>query len=99
VIGNKSAGTKMKKVKTPKLPPIEVEEKPEKLSLSLPTELKRAMEQFSAFFAETTGQVPTSFNAVIVGILAGYLQDHGGYQKWLKCGARSGHLADGNAPT
>jgi hypothetical protein len=89
----------MKKVSITKLPPIAVEEKPEKLSLSLPTELKRAMEQFSAFFAETTGQVPTSFNAVIVGILTGYLQDHSGYQKWLKFRARSGNLADGNAPT
>ena len=89
----------MKKATTTKLPPIAVEEKPEKLSLSLPTELKRSMEQFSAFFAETTGQVPTSFNAVIVGILTGYLQDHSGYQKWLKFRGRAAHLADETTPT
>jgi hypothetical protein len=86
----------MKKPNTLKLPPIAVEEKPEKLSLSLPIELKRSMEEFSAFFAETTGQVPTSFNAVIVGILTGYLQEHGGYQKWLKLRGRLAHHADGH---
>jgi len=71
------------------LPPIAVEERPEKLSLTLPQELKRSMETFSEYFSTTTGSVPTSFNAVIVGILTGYLQGHGGYQKWLKLKARA----------
>jgi hypothetical protein len=79
----------MKKARVTKLPPIAVEEKPEKLSLSLSIELKRSMEQFSAFFAESTGQTPTSFNAVVVGILTGYLTDHSAFQKWLKARGRN----------
>jgi len=41
------------------------------------------MEQFGTFFTETTGQTPTSFNAVAIGILAGYLSGNTGFQKWL----------------
>lgn len=78
----------MRKPKIPELPPIAVEERPEKLSLSLPQELKASMEQFGQFFAQASGQTPTSFNAVVVGILTGYLESHGGYQKWLKGRAR-----------
>lgn len=78
----------MKKTKITALPPIAVEERPEKLSLSLPAELKASMEDFSEFFAQVSGQTPTSFNAVAVGILTGYLEGHDGYQKWLKGKAR-----------
>ena len=79
----------MKRVSTAGLPPIEVEERPEKLTLAVPPELKIAMEQFGQFFADTSGHTPTSFNAVIVGILTGYLETHKGYQRWLKNRNRS----------
>ena len=89
----------MKKLKITALPPIAVEERPEKLSLSLPSELKASMEQFGEFFAQVSGQTPTSFNAVVVGILTGYMEGHGGYQKWLKTKARGAGLGHrrGNA--
>ena len=79
----------MKKSKIASLPPIEVEERPEKVTLSLPLDLKHAMEQFGQFFADVSGQTPTSFNAVVIGILTGYLEGHGGYQKWLKARSRT----------
>jgi hypothetical protein len=82
------------------LPPIAVEERPEKLTLSLPSELKNSMEQFGQFFSDASGQTPISFNAVVVGILAGYLDGHGGYQKWLKARSRgSAHAVDASVPT
>jgi hypothetical protein len=69
------------------------------LTLSLPVELKQSMEQFGQFFADASGQTPISFNAVIVGILTGYLESHGGYQKWLKTRARgNGHALEASAP-
>ena len=71
------------------LPPIAVEERPEKLSVSLPLDLKRSMESFAEYFTSTTGSTPTSFNAVVVGILMGYLNGHGGYQRWLKAKSRA----------
>lgn len=89
----------MKKVTITSLPPIAVEERPEKFTLSLPSDLKHSMEQFAEFFEDTTGQTPTSFNAVIVGILTGYLEGHGGYQKWLKSRSRgNGHAIDAITP-
>jgi hypothetical protein len=66
------------------LPPIAVNERPEKLALSISADLKASMETFSEFFTSTTGSTPTSLNAVIVGILTAYLDQHAGYQKWLK---------------
>lgn len=88
----------MKRTTVTSLPPIAVEERPAKLTLSLPSDLKQSMEQFSEFFEDTTGQTPTSFNAVVVGILTGYLEGHGGYQKWLKARSRgNGHSIDGSA--
>ncbi len=89
----------MKKVTTTTLPPIAVEEREEKLTLSLRSDLKDSMEQFGEFFEDTTGQTPTSFNAVVVGILTGYLEGHGGYQKWLKSRSRgNGHAMGPSAP-
>jgi hypothetical protein len=88
----------MKKSKTVSLPPIAVEERPEKLTLSLPVELKHSMERFGEFFADASGQTPTSFNAIVICILTGYLEDHGDYQKWLKVRSRatgSGFAAGG----
>jgi hypothetical protein len=88
-----------KKTTSPNLPPIAVEERPEKLTLSLPSDLKHSMEQFGQFFADASGQTPTSFNAVVVGILTGYLEGHGGYQKWLKARSRgNGHALESGAP-
>lgn len=89
----------MKKVAIARLPPIAVEERPEKLTLSLPSDLKLSLEQFGEFFANATGETPTSFNAVVVGILTGYLEGHGGYQKWLKSRSRgSGQVMSAGAP-
>ena len=67
-----------------KLPPIAVEDKSEKLVLSLPSGLHNQLEQFSEFFVTETGQKPTSLNAVIVGVIAGYMDSHRGFQKWRK---------------
>ena len=66
------------------LPPIAVEDKSEKLALSLPSGLHNQLEQFSEFFVTETGQKPTSLNAVIVGVIAGYMDSHRGFQKWRK---------------
>ena len=79
------------------LPPIAVNERPEKLALSVPTDLKVSMETFSEFFTSTTGATPTSLNAVIVGILTAYLDQHAGYQKWLKSKVKVGHADPGVA--
>jgi hypothetical protein len=85
----------MKKSTIPSLPPIAVEERAEKLTLSLPSDLKQSMEQFGQYFSDTSGQTPTSFNAVVVGILTGYLDSHAGYQKWLKTRSRgNGHALE-----
>jgi len=90
----------MKKANLAGLPPIAVEERPEKLALSIPLDLKNALEQFAKFFSDTSGQTPTSFNAVVVGILTGFLEGHGGYQKWLKARARgNGHSNEAIAPS
>jgi len=85
----------MKKSTIPSLPPIAVEERAEKLTLSLPSDLKESMERFGHYFSDTSGQTPTSFNAVVVGILTGYLDSHIAYQKWLKTYARvNGHAVE-----
>jgi len=83
----------MKKSTLASLPPIAVEKRPEQLTLSLPSELKQSMERFGEYFVDATGQTPTSFNAVVVGILTGYLEGHGGYQKWLKSRSRGNGAA------
>lgn len=89
----------MKKSTIASLPPIAVEERPEKLTLSLPSDLKQSMELFGQYFSDASGQTPTSFNAVVVGILTGYLEGHGGYQKWLKSRSRgNGHALDASPP-
>lgn len=79
----------MRKGKMELLPPIAVEERPEKLALTVSIALKRSLDQFSEYFEATTGSIPSSFNAVVVGILTGYLDGHGGYQKWLKSRSRA----------
>jgi hypothetical protein len=90
----------MKKTTPAHLPPIAVEERPEKLTLSLPSELKQSIELFGQFFADASGQTPTSFNAVVVGLLTGYLEGHAGYQKWLKARPRgNGHAPEARAPS
>ena len=83
----------MKKSITSSLPPIAVEERAEKLTLSLPSDLRESMERFGDYFSDTSGQTPTSFNAVVVGIHTGYLESHGGYQKWLKSRSRGNEYA------
>ena len=80
----------MKRNRIATLPPIAVEERPEKISLILSPGLKRSIDAFAEFFTHTTGERPTSDNAVIVGILTGYIEDHGAFQRWLKGKARSG---------
>lgn len=83
----------MPKPAKPKLPPIAVEDKAEKISLSLSAALHQELELFSEFFVAETGQKPSSLNAVIVGVITGYLEGHRGFQKWRKSqsrGSRSG---------
>jgi hypothetical protein len=79
----------MSKAKFARLPPIAVEERPEKVSLAISPELKLSMEQFGQFFADKSGQTPTSFNAVVVGILTGYIESHKGYKQWLKARSKN----------
>ena len=67
-----------------KLPPIAVEDHSEKISLSLPQDLRHDIDRFGVYFAQQSGQKPTTFNAVVVGVIAGYLGSHGGFRKWLK---------------
>jgi hypothetical protein len=89
----------MKKAMSARLPPIAVEERPERLSLAIPPELKLSMEQFGEFFADASGQTPTSFNAVVVGILTGYLESHKGYKQWLKARSKNRTPVGSGAPS
>ena len=77
-----------------KLPPIAVEDHSEKISLSLPVNLRHDIDRFGEFFAQESGQKPTSFNAVVVGVIAGYLAGHGGFRKWLKINGSTTGRAD-----
>ena len=77
-----------------KLPPIAVEDHSEKISLSLPQDLRHDIDRFGVYFAQESGQKPTSFNAVVVGVIAGYLDTHGGFKKWLKANAGTTCRAD-----
>jgi hypothetical protein len=77
-----------------KLPPIAVEDRSEKISLSLPQDLCHDIDRFSVYFAQESGQKPTSFNAVVVGVIAGYLASHGGFKKWLKANGSTTRRAD-----
>ena len=78
----------------PRLPPIAVEDHSEKISLSLPQELRHDIDRFGVYFAQESGQKPTSFNAVVVGVIAGYLGSHGGFKKWLKANGSTTRRAD-----
>ncbi len=78
----------------PRLPPIAVEDHSEKISLSLPLDLRHDIDRFGEFFAAESGQKPTSFNAVVVGVIAGYLENHRGFKKWLKANASPTRRAD-----
>ncbi len=78
----------------PKLPSIAVEDHSEKISLSLPLNLRHDIDRFGEFFAAETGQKPISFNAVVVGVIAGYLDSHGGFKKWLKANGSTTRRAD-----
>jgi hypothetical protein len=83
----------MKKNRIATLPPIAVEERPEKVTLTMPPALRRSIDAFTEYFTHTAGAAPTSDNAVIIGILTGYFEDHGGFQRWLKAQARAGSQA------
>jgi hypothetical protein len=67
-----------------RLPRIAVEDKTEKVMVVMAEPLKLKLEWFEAFFTEQTGQKPSSFNALIVGLLDEYLDAHRGFQKWRK---------------
>ena len=81
-----------------KLPPIAVEDHSEKISLSLPQDLRHDIDRFSVYFAQQSGQKPTSFNAVVVGVIAGYLASHGGFNKWLKASRSAIRRGDDGEP-
>ena len=87
----------MKRNRIATLPPIAIEERPEKISLTVSPALKRSIEAFTEFFTHSTGARPTSDNAVIVGILTGYIEDHGTFQRWLKIKARA-QASDASTP-
>jgi hypothetical protein len=74
----------MARARKTNLPPIAVEDRSEKLSISLPSDLRAELERFGEFFAAETGQKPLSFNALVVGVIAGYLEDHIGFRRWQK---------------
>jgi len=78
----------MPKAPKPKLPSIAIEDKSDKLSLSLPAGLHIQLEQFSEFFVAETGQKPSSLNCVIVGVITGYMDSHRHFQKWRKTKGR-----------
>jgi len=78
----------------PKLPPIAVEDRSEKISLSLPMDLRHDIDRFGVYFAQESGQKPTSFNAVVVGVIAGYLENHRSFRKWLKTNGNTTRRAD-----
>jgi hypothetical protein len=71
-----------------------VEDPSEKISLSLPVDLRHDIDRFGMYFAQQSGQKPTSFNAVVVGVIAGYLGSHGGFKKWLKSNGSATRGAD-----
>ena len=77
-----------------KLPRIAVEDHSKKISLSLPQDLRHDIDRFGVYFAQQSGQKPTCFNAVVVGVIAGYLGSHGGFKKWLKSNASTTRRAD-----
>jgi hypothetical protein len=66
-----------------------VEDRSEKISLSMPADLRSEVERFGTFFAQATGQTPSSFNAIVIGIIAGYLENHRSFKKWCKTGSRA----------
>lgn len=78
----------MPKLPKTKLPPIAVEDKSEKFALALPAGLHKQLEQFSEFFVAESGQKPSSLNAVIVGVITGYIDSHRSFQKWSKVKGR-----------
>jgi hypothetical protein len=77
-----------------RLPPIAVEDRSEKISLSLPQELRQDIDRFGVYFAQQSGQKPTSFNAVVVGVIAGYIESHAGFRKWLKANGGATEVPD-----
>ena len=77
-----------------KLPPIAVEDRSEKISLSLPQELRQDIDRFGVYFAQQSGQKSTSFNAVVVGVIAGYIESHAGFRKWLKANGTVNDVPD-----
>ena len=89
----------MARATKPKLPPIAVEDRSEKISLSIPLGLRTDIDRFGEFFAQQCGQKPTSFNAVIVGVIAGYLESHSGFKKWLKSNHGAPARAQSATPT
>ena len=72
-----------------KLPRIAVEDKTEKVVLLVSEPLRRKLEGFEAFFTEHAGVRPSSFNALIVGLLEEYLDAHRAYRQWRKAQDRS----------
>lgn len=77
-----------------RLPPIAVEDRSEKISLCFPLHLRHDIDRFGEFFAAQTGQKPISFNAVVVGVIAGYLDSHDGFKKWMKVNGSATRRAD-----
>jgi hypothetical protein len=51
------------------------------------------------YFAQESGQKPTSFNAVVVGVIADYLGSHGRFKKWLKANGNMTRRTDNGEQT
>jgi hypothetical protein len=75
-----------------RLPRLAVEDKTEKVIVVMTEPLKIKLERFEAFFTEHAGLRPSSFNALIVGLLEEYVDGHRGFQKWNKARHRSAEV-------
>jgi hypothetical protein len=67
---------------TIKLPRVAVDEKTEKITIVMTLPLRLKLRRFEEFFTEHAGQKPSSFTALIVGVVEDYLDGHRDFQKW-----------------
>ena len=67
-----------------KLPRVAVDDKTEKVALTMTVALHAKVKRFEEFFTEHAGQKPSSFNALLVGILEEYVDGNRDFHKWRK---------------
>jgi hypothetical protein len=64
------------------LPRVAVDEKTERITVIMSVPLRAKLRRFEEFFTEHAGQKPSSFTALIVGVVEDYLDGHRDFQKW-----------------